>query len=348
VTSTLVVRLDNAGDVLLAGPAVRAVAAGSDQVTLLAGPAGSAAARLLPGVDAVLEWRCPWIDARPAPVDRRDVEGLVDLLAGRRFDRALVLTSFHQSPLPTALLLRMAGIAWIGAISVDYPGSLLDLRHSVDGMLPEAQRALSLAAAAGFDPPAGDRGGLAVRAPLPDVSALLPRGRFVVLHPGTSVPARAWPVERFAELCRLLGDEGRRVVVTGAPSERELTALVAAGTDAIDLGGRTGLPELAAVLRAAEAVVVCNTGPAHLAAAVGTPVVSLFAPTVPARQWAPYRVPMVLLGDQHAVCRDTRVTRCPFDGHPCLTSVTAQEALAAVHELAGRPAEVGVGARRSS
>jgi ADP-heptose:LPS heptosyltransferase len=127
--------------------------------------------------------------------------------------------------------------------------------------------------------------------------------------------------------------------VTGSPSERTLTALVAAaGTpEAVtDLGGATDLAGLAAVLAAAEVVVVGNTGPAHLAAAVGTPVVSLFAPTVPAARWAPYRVPTVLLGDQQAPCRDTRVTVCPHPGHPCVTSVTAEDVLGAVEELTTR------------
>ncbi len=64
----LVVRLDNAGDVLLAGPAVRAVAAHCDRVTVLAGPRGAAAARLLPGADDVLTWRAPWVDLDPPPV----------------------------------------------------------------------------------------------------------------------------------------------------------------------------------------------------------------------------------------------------------------------------------------
>jgi ADP-heptose:LPS heptosyltransferase len=334
VSNTLVVRLDNAGDVLLAGPAVRAAAAGSDRVTLLAGPNGAAAARLLPGVDEVLEWRCPWIDACPDPVRRADMDHVVENLAQKQLDRALVLTSFHQSPLPTALVLRMAGVPWVGAISVDYPGSLLDLRHQVDEMLPEPERALSLARAAGFELPCGDTGRLAVHRPLPEVGGLLPEEPFVVLHPGTSVPARSWPAERYAATCRLLTGEGRAVVVTGAPSETELTAVVAAGTSAVDLGGRTSLEELAAVLDAAEVVVVGNTGPAHLAAAVGTPVVSLFAPTVPAARWAPYRVPMVLLGDQQAVCRDTRVTRCPFEGHPCLSPVRPEDVVLATCELA--------------
>lgn len=340
---TLVVRSDNAGDVLLAGPAIRAVAAGSDRVTVLAGPHGSAAARLLPGVDEVLEWHCPWIAADPDPVTRERVEGFVDLLARHRFDRGLILVSFHQSPLPTALVLRMAGVPWVGAVSVDYPGALLDLRHDVDEDLHEAERALSLALAAGFSLPERDEGGLAVRRPLPDVSRLLPEGRFVVLHPGTSVPARAWPAERFARTAALLTEGGHRVVVTGGPSERDLTEVVAAATAAIDLGGRTTLAELAAVLEAADVVVVGNTGPAHLAAAVRTPVVSLFAPTVPAVRWAPYRVPTVLLGDQFAVCRDTRATHCPFEGHPCLGSVGPLDVLSAVEQLCGRPRPIQIG-----
>jgi ADP-heptose:LPS heptosyltransferase len=340
---TLAVRLDNAGDVLLAGPAIRALAAGSDRVTVLAGPHGAAAAQLLPGVDDVLEWRCPWIDPDPDPVRRTEIDALVDVLAARRFDRAVVLTSFHQSPLPTAMVLRMAGVPWVGATSVDYPGSLLDLRHRVDEMLPEAERALSLAVAAGFGLPSGDDGALAVRRPLPDVSGLVPAGRFVVLHPGTSVPARAWPAERFADAARLLTGRGHRVVVTGSASERGLTDVVAAGTSAVDLGGRTGLAELAGVLAAASVVVVGNTGPAHLAAAVRTPVVSLFAPTVPAARWAPYRVPTVLLGDQEAVCRDSRVTHCPYQGHPCLSSVTPEDVVRAVEQLCGRPQPMPIG-----
>jgi len=67
VTTTLLARLDSDGDVLLAGPAVRAVAASGDRVVLLVGPAGAAAARLLPGVDEVVVWSCPWVVADPPP-----------------------------------------------------------------------------------------------------------------------------------------------------------------------------------------------------------------------------------------------------------------------------------------
>ncbi|GGL81837.1 hypothetical protein GCM10010129_26970 [Streptomyces fumigatiscleroticus] len=155
-----------------------------------------------------------------------------------------------------------------------------------------------------------------------------------MLHPGASVPARAWSAERSAEAVRELAAAGHRVLVTGGPDERELTAFVA-GRHGVDLGGRTRAPELSGVLAGAGAVVTGNTAPAHLAAAVGTPVVSLFAPVVPAERWRPYGVPYVLLGDQDAPCADSRARQCPVPGHPCLNTVTATDVAAAVEKLVG-------------
>ena len=330
--TVLIARLDNAGDVLLAGPAVRAVAAHVERVVMLTGPHGSAAAQLLPGVDEVIEWCAPWIDPDPAPVTAQHVAALQDAVRARAPCGALLLTSFHQSPLPLALLLRLAGVGWIGAISEDYPGSLLDLRHHVDGDPPEAQRSLELAHAAGYRLPAGDDGRLAVRRPLPRVTHVTGPPGYVVLHPGASVPAREWPVQHCAHAVAALAAAGHRVLVTGSASEQHLTARVA-GDSGVDLGGRTDLPALAAVLAGACVVIAGNTGPAHLAAAVGTPVVSLFAPVVPAARWAPYGVPTVLLGDQHAPCRNTRARHCPVPGHPCLSGVHPTHVVDAVAAL---------------
>ncbi|RJK93802.1 glycosyltransferase family 9 protein [Vallicoccus soli] len=328
----LVVRLDNDGDVLLSGPAVRAVAAASDRVTLVCGPRGRQAAALLPGVDDVLVWDAPWVGYAPDPLDPDDVLDVVARLRALDADEAVVLTSFHQSPLPMALLLRMAGVRRLAATSVDYPGSLLDVRHRVDDTWHEVEKALSLTTAAGFPLPPGDDGRLAVRHPLPDVRHLVGEGSFVVLHPAASVPARAPSPDVARSLAGALTAAGHRVVVTGAPSEAGLTAHVAGGR-CLDLGGRTGYPELAAVLAAADAVVVGNTGPAHLAAAVRTPVVSLFAPVVDPGAWGPYGVPTVVLGDLAAPCRGTRARTCPVPGHPCLDSLTPEEVLAAVAQL---------------
>jgi ADP-heptose:LPS heptosyltransferase len=341
----LVVRLDSMGDVLVSGPAIRAVAAAADHLTLLTGPLGEAAGRLLPGVDEVLVWSCPWI-ANPAPrVSAGEVGELVDRLARLRLDEAVILTSFHQSPLPTALLLRLAGVPRIVASSEDYPGSLLDLRLPVAGERPEPERMLATVRAAGFELPSGDDGKLALR--LPPGAAwqpVAPESPYLVVHPGTTAAARAYPPERWAETVRLLSRAGWPVLVTGSASERELTAGIVAAARAglpeqggqpavLDLAGALDLAELARLLAGAEAVLVANTGPAHLAAAVGTPVVSLFAPVVPAARWAPYGVPVALLGDQEAACRDTRRTVCPVPGHPCLTGVEPAAVLAAVERL---------------
>ncbi|MCI2240674.1 glycosyltransferase family 9 protein [Paenibacillus sp. TRM 82003] len=330
----LAARLDNDGDVLLTGPAVRALAA-AGTVDVLASPSGAGAARLLPGVADVLVFDPPWSGFSPAPVDADAVQDLVARVRGGGYDEAVVFTSFHQSPLPLALLLRLAGVRRISATSEDYPGSLLDVRHRREGTqradVGEAEAALDLAAAAGFGLPAGDDGRLRVL-----TTAAPPDGlpdSYVVVHPGASVPARAPLPGQAAGIVEALVHAGRDVVVTGGPGERELTAAVAGGR-AVDLGGRTDLPGLAAVLAAAEAVVVGNTGPAHLAAAVGTPVVSLFAPVVPAARWAPHGVPHVLLGDQSAPCRGTRARECPVPGHPCLAGVSAREVVAAVDALA--------------
>jgi ADP-heptose:LPS heptosyltransferase len=328
----LVVRPDSAGDVLVTGPAIRAVAAHAQTVTLWCGPRGRDAAEMLPGVDRRFEAALSWVDPQPEAVNPAHVDGLVRELRDIGADRAVIFTSFHQSPLPTALVLRLAGVGHISAISTDYPGSLLTVRHRVDEDLPESLRALSLAEAAGYRLPHGDDGLLRVRRPLPDVSAIVGTKPYVVLHPGTSVPARAVPPGRCAQFVADLHAAGWRVLVTGSPSETALTAFVA-GREGVDLGGRLRLAELAAVLAGAACVVVGNTGPAHLAAAVGTAVVSLFAPTVPFERWGPYGVPVVRLGDADAPCRGSRATICPVPGHPCLSMLTGADIVSAVEKL---------------
>ena len=327
----LLARLDSLGDVLLAGPAVRAVAGTAAQLTMLVGAARTAAARLLPGVDEVMEYDAPWVVFDPQPVRREAVTELVRAVERGRFDGALILTSFHQSPLPLALLLRLAGVPWIGAISEDYPGSLLDLRLRPPGDMPEAERNLWLVGEAGFAPDGlGSR--LAVRRPLPDVRRWVGTGPYVVFHPGAAVPARRPTAEHSRTIVAALVAAGHRVLVTGDRAESTLTGYVSADL-AFDLGGQLGLLQLAAVLDRASVVVAPNTGPAHLAAAVGTPVVSLFAPVVPAARWAPHGVPRVVLGDQNAGCRQSRATSCPVPGHPCLSSVSPADVCSAVESL---------------
>jgi ADP-heptose:LPS heptosyltransferase len=340
--TVLVVRPDSLGDVVLTGPAVRAVAAAA-RVAFLCSPTGRPAAERLPGVDAVLEHELPWIAARPRRVSAADVERVVHDVGALGPDLAIVLTSFHQDPLPTALLLRLAGVPRIAAMSENYPGSLLDVRLAPTGDVHEVERSLTLARALGFALPANDDGRLrlaAGKAPAGLLPSAFHPGNYVVVHAGASVPARAWSVERHERLVARLLERGERVALTGSGDERGLTARLARGgsfprPDLVDLGGRTDLGALHAVMAGARAVVVGNSGPAHVAAAAGSPVVSLFAPTVPAARWRPWGVPHVLLGDQQIGCRECRARECPLDGHPCLASVTVADVLDAIDELTG-------------
>ncbi len=269
---------------------------------------------------------------------RRSARGLWHALLWhirrRSFSDSLILTSNFQSPLPLAMVLQLAGVPRVVGVSDDYPGSLLDLRLFIDRDLHEAERGLAIAEGAGYR---GDGPELRV---LPDLPCVRWPGRadpFVVVHPGADAPARQWPPESAQRAVELLAVAGFQVVVTGSSQERALTRTVA-GERGIDLGGATTLAELAGVLRDCRAVVVGNTGPAHLAAAVGTPIVSLFAPVVPAHKWAPYAGRVRVLGDQGAACADTRARECPIPGHPCLGSVTADEVATAVKALVGAAA----------
>jgi ADP-heptose:LPS heptosyltransferase len=330
----LVARLDNVGDVVLAGPAVRAVAASGGPVVLLAGPAGADAAALLPGVDEVVVFDAPWVPFEPSPVSGPAIESLLDRVRALAVDEAIILTSFHQSPLPLALLLRLAGVERISATSVDYPGSLLDVRDTYDESLHEVEQSLALCAAAGHTLPSGDDGRLQLELPM-QPSRARPRP-YIVVHPGASVPARALPIDATMEVVADLTALGHHVVITGSESERGLAGHIARAARPSDVTlrcGTTGLAELAMIIAEARAVICGNTAPAHIAAAVGTPVVEAFAPVVAPHRWRPWRVPHVLLGVLDIGCAGCRARVCPVVGQPCLAAYTPQAVIDALARL---------------
>jgi ADP-heptose:LPS heptosyltransferase len=153
------------------------------------------------------------------------------------------------------------------------------------------------------------------------------------MHPGATAPSRRYPAEQFGEVVRILANETRTtVLVTGDESEGPLTEQVCAssGGRAHSLAGRLTLGELAALVEAAPVLVTNNTGPAHLAAAVGTPVVDLYALTNP--QHTPWRVPSRVLSFD-VPCRNCFKSVCPAGHNDCLRKITPAEVAAAVREL---------------
>jgi lipopolysaccharide heptosyltransferase II len=338
----LAVRLDAIGDVLMTTPALRALkSVEGTRVTLLTSPSGSRVAPLLPEVDDVVVYRAPWMKHSDGVSARADL-AMVEELSSRRFDAAVVFTVFSQNPLPAAMLCQLAEIPLRAAHCRENPYHLLSdwVRETEPerGIRHEVRRQLDLVEALGRTT-ADDRlslrvpDGARVRAREVLLSADVdPDGRWVAVHPGATASSRRYPAESFADAASRLLDAGFRVVFTGSRDESELIGSIRAEASGptVSLAGRLDLAELAALIELAPVFLTNNTGPAHVAAAVGTPVVDLYALTNP--QHTPWRVASrVLFHD--VPCRNCFSSVCREGHHRCLRGVTPSEVAAAVVDL---------------
>jgi lipopolysaccharide heptosyltransferase II len=342
--NVLCVRLDALGDVLMTTPALRALAGvPRRRLTLLTSRAGAAIAALVPEIDDVIVYEAPWMKATAPRRDTRADRSMAERLRRRRFDAAVVFTVYSQSPLPAALLCFLADVPLRLAHCHENPYQLLTdwipdpepaaaVRH-------EVRRHLDLVAAVGcrtaderlsLRVPGGAR--RRVRALL---RALDPRRPWAVIHPGATAASRRYPAESYAEAARRLTHElGWQLVFTGSEVEAPLVDDIrdAIGAESLTLAGRLRLAELAALLAETPVLIANNTGPVHIAAAVGTPVVDLYALTNP--QHTPWGVPSRVLS--HDVpCKYCYKSVCPQGHHDCLRLVPPDAVVAAARELVG-------------
>jgi ADP-heptose:LPS heptosyltransferase len=219
-------------------------------------------------------------------------------------------------------------------VSKEFAGSVLShwLPAPPDGQ-HQSDRALALLAAAGvpgqgthlhLDVPEGARAAAAAVRTAAGLS-----GPYAVLAPGASCPSRRYPPERFAAVAR---DLGLPVAVVGTDEERDLVRQVVAGApSAVDLSGQLDVPGLVAMIAGAQLAVTNNSGGMHLADAVGTPVVALFAGTEDESQFAPRSVPARLLRVP-TPCAPCRAFACPYELQ-CL-DIAPAAVVAAGRELA--------------
>src|SRR5437588_9039497 len=177
VRRVLAIRLDNLGDVLVTTPAIHAMKESLPlaELTLLAGPVGAQVARLNPDIDEVIVYQAPWMDPwHKLPQDNQREQEMIATIREKRFDGAIIFTSFRQSPLPAAYLCYLADIPLRAAASIDGPGSLLTTRHKhPERMMHEVERGLDLVGALGMETTERD---LVLAVPdqaLAEVSALL-------------------------------------------------------------------------------------------------------------------------------------------------------------------------------
>jgi len=318
----LIVKLSSLGDVVHALPVAGALRRRFPRanITWLAGEASADIVRMCRHVDEVLIW---------APGKRPRLALLSELRATRP-----VVSLDLQGLVRTAWLAWLSGARWrVGFRSCQEGGvPLCNLpaiaprtdRHAVDIYLEFARYLGANGAAPDF--------GLEVPADARRCGAeVAPHGNSprVALLPGSRWPTKKWPAPHFASLAALLGESGVRCVVLGGREDREAGALIAAAAPGTvrDLTGRTSLAQTAGILPGS-ALAICNdSGPMHLAAALGVPVVALFGPTDPVRT-GPY-------GSGHTVlrapvpCAGCRRRRCCV---PCMETISPERVLQAVVE----------------
>jgi lipopolysaccharide heptosyltransferase II len=268
---------------------------------------------------------------------------MIDRLRAGNFDAVVIFTVYSQSPLPAALMCHLAGIPLRLAHCRENPYLLLTdaipepephkiLRH-------EVRRQLDLVASIhcttsnerlSLRPPSGAR--RRAQEKLEELGIYFDT-RWVLVHPGASAPSRRYPADGFARAAdQLARDHGLKVVFSGTASEGSLVETVQScmTEDSHSVVGELSLAEYATLVHQAPVLISNNTGPVHIAAALGTPVVVLYAQTNP--QHTPWDVPCRVL--YHDVpCKFCYKSVCPEGHHDCLRRVPPERIVRAACEL---------------
>ena len=347
VKRILCVRADGLGDVLMSGPAIAALkrAAPGRHLTLLASVAGAQASRFVPEIDEVIAFDLPWAWRDHASSSAATVE-LRNRLAAGGYDAAVIFTVYSQNPMAPALLCYMAGIRRRLGYCRENPYALLNdwvpetepenhVRHEVERQLDLVAKVGATALSKAdrrmrFSLAPDDFRGLEQALDTYGVARgdVTSRNRWIVVHPGASVASRRYPPERFAKIATALAKKtGMQVLITGTRQEAELAHQVHSAAQAassrgdaqiIDLSGRLSLGELGALIDHAALLVSNNSGPVHIAAALGTPVIDLYALTNP--QQGPWDTPHRLMTND-VPCRWCYKSTCPEGHHLCLLGI---------------------------
>jgi lipopolysaccharide heptosyltransferase II len=336
------------GDVVLTTPLARAIAGAfpEAEVFWLVRPDAAPLVAPLAGAERVLV-----LDKRGRDRGWRGLLAAARRLREARFDAAIGV----QRSLRTALLLALARIP----LRVGFqgtPGAWLYHRRVPRVGAHARDRLLGLASGLGAALPAVPPDpALAIDAAAQaEVEALLqragvaPHERLLAMAPGSAWATKRWPARHFAAAARALlatGDADR-VVLVGGPADRTLAEAIAAELAAdpsaarrhgaaVDLTGKTTTAGLVALLARASSLIANDSAPAHIAAALGRPVVALFGPTVPAQGFAPLG-PRVRIAERELSCRPCSRhggERCPIGTHACLVDLPPEQVVAALREL---------------
>lgn len=339
MTRILVVQTAFLGDVVLTTPLLRNLHRTSSgvRVTVATHPVG---VRLLEGL--------PFVDAL-VPFDKGGSDrGLRGLFRSARklrrlgFDAAVAAQRSHR----TAALVRAAGIrtrvgfdsapgAWAYNRKVPWSGD----RHAVHRYLALGEPLGARVARADPEPELHVRpeARQAVLAQLRS-EGVGEGDRVLGVAPGSVWATKRWTPEGYAAMLRGARERGLRAVMLGSAEERALCERVVslARTPAPVLAGRTSIPELVALVARCSALVTNDSGPAHVATAVGTPVVAVFGPTHPRLGYAPASGPRRIVQNEGLECRPCHhhgPRRCPLGHFRCMLEIGPERVLAALDSV---------------
>lgn len=299
----LCIRLDNLGDVIMTTPAIRALkkAVPDRRITLLTSSVGKVVSEYIPEIDETIVFDTPWTK-NDGNTSRESVNEIVDRLKEGKFDAAVIFTVYSQNPLPSAMICYQAGIPNVAGYCRENPYQLMTDwipdQEPLYTIKHEVQRQMDLVRQLGA--PSHDLS-LSLKVDKNSISktsfklkslGINPKDKIIIIHPGVSEVKRQYPVELFAEAARRITTElGYQVVLTGVESEKALTDYIQhfAGNKSFSIAGKVDMEEMIALTNISDLVISNNTGPVHIAAAVKTPVVVLYALTNP--QHTPWNIP---------------------------------------------------------
>ena len=346
----LVIRPDHLGDLLFTGPALRLLRATfpSARITALAGPWGKGIAERLPGIDEVMT--CPFPGFTRSPKSSLLAPYRLLMRQARQlsdFDLAIVLRFDHWWG---ALLSYVAGIPhrWGYDIAESRPFLTRALPYApghhevaqsirlVEAGCHAAQRRLDKTAPRARLAFAVSEEERAFAADYLLRRGVRARDRLIAIHPGAGAPVKRWPPERYAQVGDALYQRyGAKVIITGSRAELGLAWWVAADmrAEAIVAAGETTLGQLAALLARCDLVIGSDSGPLHLAVAVGTPTVHMYGPADPSLfgPWAPgdearHRILISPMGC--VPCNRLDYAKEDLAEHACMEAIGVDEVLA--------------------
>ncbi len=320
---------DHLGDAVLARPALATLRAACPNAEIRVACDPAAASLLaLDGAWHVEPWASPFLggDGEWREYRRRVRAFAPDLLVNLRHDVRDILLCTALAPCLVSYDHR--GVA----SSATHAGSPpADDRPEAENHVALLQDTLGLSAAALGPLPLPNE---AVRRAAAAWGGVEGSGPKIVLHAAARTPAKLWPVSHWRELIKLLRAQhhARLALVGGAP-DADLNQEIARDVSAVvNWAGRLSLVETTAAIATADLLIGIDSGPGHLARAVGTPVVSLMSGTNETRRWAPVAAHTLTF---LVTCAPCHRESCHVDGHPCLSRIEPARVAVCVAEVLG-------------